>query len=622
MRTKSEKSRRSSTRRISKSNISKTLLCEVAWEVCNQVGGIYTVLRSKAPTMVRKWGDHYCLVGPYIESQASAAFDPLPLDPSDPFAKATLNLREKGFEAHYGEWLVSGRPRTVLINIDGVYDRLGDYKYHLWENHDIATPSDDGLLNKTLAFGYVTELFFRELARPTVTNKHVLGHFHEWMAATPILNLRRDNIPVSTIFTTHATLLGRYLAMNDPDFYDHLPFYDWHKEALNFNIESQVKIERFAANAADVLTTVSEITAQECVSLLGRQPEEVVPNGINIERFTAFHEFQNLHIEYKERIHQFVMAHFFQNYTFNLDKTLYFFTSGRYEFKNKGFDVTLEALAKLNYMLQREDSDMTVVMFFVTRQPFNSINPDVLQSRAMMEELRQTTKGILKQVGERMFYAAASGTDYELPNLNEFVDEYWKLRFRRTLQSWKNDRFPPIVTHNLEDDANDEILNTLRTSNLINKPEDRVKVVYHPDFINSTNPLFGIDYMQFVRGCHLGVFPSYYEPWGYTPLECMACGIPAVTSDLSGFGEYVIDNMNEPENKGLVVNNRKDADFQASADQLARKLYKFTQLDRRERIDMRNKTESASTFFDWKNLVHHYEKAHNLALSRLKERVK
>jgi hypothetical protein len=79
---------------------------------------------------------------------------------------------------------------------------------------------------------------------------------------------------------------------------------------------------------------------------------------------------------------------------------------------------------------------------------------------------------------------------------------------------------PPIVTHNLVDDATDPVVSKLRTCKLHNNWWDRVKVIFHPEFLKPTNPILPMDYMEFARGCHLGVFPSYYEPWGYTPAEC------------------------------------------------------------------------------------------------------
>ncbi|HXA00618.1 MAG TPA: glycosyltransferase, partial [Cytophagaceae bacterium] len=313
---------------------------------------------------------------------------------------------------------------------------------------------------------------------------------------------------------------------------------------------------------------------------------------------------------------QFVMGHFFHSYSFDLDKTIYLFTSGRYEYKNKGFDITLEALARLNWRMRQENIDTTVVMFFITKQPFQSMNPKVLQSRAVMEEIRQTCDAIEKQVGERLFYAAASSSENKIPALNDFIDDYWKLRLRRTIQSWKSNELPIVVTHNLYHDDKDEILNFLRTANLVNNWYDKVKVVYHPDFISPTNPLFGMEYGQFVRGCHLGVFPSYYEPWGYTPLECLASGVPAVTSDLSGFGDYVIKNIPEQEEKGIYVVTRRDRSFDDAANQLTNQLFSFVKMNRRDRITQRNRVESASELFDWKKLGTYYDKAYNIAIER------
>ncbi|MEQ9298670.1 MAG: glycosyltransferase [Cyclobacteriaceae bacterium] len=600
-------------KKITKKEVSSSLLVEIAWETVNQVGGIYTVIRSKAPTITKEWGSNYCLLGPYMPQNVAAEFDPIE-DAKDPFAKAVATMNENGYKVHYGHWLVTGRPKVVLFDLKSVNDRLGDIKYSLWQDHGISMPGDDFLLNGVVMFGEMVKIFLMELAKPEVTNKTVIAHFHEWMAASGLPSLRKNNVPIKTVFTTHATMLGRYLAMNDPQFYDHLPYVDWAKEAKHFNIEANVQLERAAAHSSHVFTTVSEVTAEECRYLLGREPDVILPNGINNERFEALHEFQNLHMENKEKIHQFVMAHFFQSYTFDLDNTLYFFTSGRYEYLNKGYDLTLEALARLNYRLQKEGSDTTIVMFFITKQPYHSINPEVLHTRALMEELRTTVEAIKKQVGDRLFFRAASSMDTKLPPLNEFVDDYWRLRYRRTLQSWKAGHLPPVVTHNLKDDKNDSILNFLRSSNLINNEEDRVKIVYHPDFISYTNPLFGMEYGQFVRGTHMGIFPSYYEPWGYTPLECIASGVPTATSDLAGFGDYVKKNMPNPDKSGIYVVNRDQKSFDDSANQLANVLYQFVQLNRRERITLRNRTESSAVYFDWDTLTKYYSMAYHQAL--------
>jgi glycogen(starch) synthase len=593
---------------------SEVLLVEVAWEVCNQLGGIYTVIRSKLPCMMDKWGSNYCLLGPYLHSKIPAEFEPNN-NLTDPFGKAVERMRAIGLEVYYGTWLVSGRPKVVLINPHSVFYKIDEIKYLLWEHHDISVPPNDELLDQVIAFGYVSKIFLEGLVDLEMNTHRVIAHFHEWMVGTSIPALRREKVQISTIFTTHATLLGRYLAMNDNGFYEHLSFYDWLKEARHFNIEAAVRIERAATHGSHVFSTVSEVTARECLALLGRNPDVILPNGLNIQRFIASHEFQNLHLEHKEKIHEFVMGHFFQSYSFDLDKTLYFFTSGRYEYRNKGFDLTLEALARLNWRMKQEKMDTTVVMFFITKQPFHSINPLVLQTRALMQEIRRTCEAIKDQVGDRMFHAAAASAEHQLPDLNEFVDDYWRLRLKRELQTWKRNELPLVITHNLMN-SNDDILHFLRVANLVNNADDRVKIVYHPDFIAPTNPLFGLEYGQFVRGCNLGIFPSYYEPWGYTPLECVASGVPAVTSDLAGFGDYVLHTMQDREEKGMYVVNRKNKDFHQAAEQLTEQLFAFVKLTRRERITQRYQVESSSEYFSWDKLRVYYDKAHTLAIEK------
>ena len=599
-------------KRTIKNQKQDTLLVEVAWEVCNQVGGIYTVIRSKAPEMMANRSGHFCMIGPYLNKGIQAELEPLD-DAADIFGLAAANLNKKGFDVIYAEWLVTGKPRVVLLNPNGVEDKtMTVIKYLLWKNHHITAPVGNALVDQVIAFAYLTKLFFDELVKLAGEDQKLIAHFHEWMAGLPILDIKKEKMRVKTVFTTHATQLGRHLAINSPLFYAHLPFFRWEDEAKKFGVETEAAIEYGCAQSCDVMTTVSDVTARECKHILRRTPEVILPNGLNIERFEALHEFQNLHAIYKEQIHQFVMGHFFSSYSFDLDKTMYFFTSGRYEYKNKGFDLTLEALVHLNQQLKQEKSDITVVMFFVTKREFYSIKPEVLQSRAVMEEMRQTCEAIHKQVGKRLFFESTIRQDHRLPQLNDFVDEYWKLRYRRTIQSWKSNKMPLPVTHKLVNEDTDDILQFLVRRNLLNREEDKVKIVYHPDFINSTNPLFGMDYSQFVRGCHLGIFPSYYEPWGYTPLECMASGVPAVTSDLSGFGDYLLRNMPDHEKGGMFVVERGKRTFDWSAKQLATFLYKFLVQDRRSRIMQRNNVENYSSAFDWKNLIAHYEEAYDL----------
>ncbi|HEY0652851.1 MAG TPA: glycosyltransferase [Chryseosolibacter sp.] len=584
---------------------------EVAWEVCNQVGGIYTVIRSKVPAVMEQWAGRYCLVGPYVHKNIGAELEPID-DVEDIFGQAAAVLRKRGYHVQYAVWLVTGKPKVVLLNPNVIEEKaLNVVKYLLWKNHGIPIPPDNPLINQVVAFGFLTKLFIDEVARLSNQDDRLIGHFHEWMAGLPILDIKREKLPVKTVFTTHATQLGRHLAINSPLFYAHLPFFNWEDEAKKFGIESEARIEFACAQNSDVFTTVSEVTARECKHLLKRKPDAVLPNGLNIHRFENLYEFQNLHSQYKETIHRFVMGHFFPSYSFDLDKTMYFFTSGRFEFKNKGFDLTLEALVHLNERLKQENADVTVVMFFVSKRDFTSIKPEVLHSRGLLEEIKQTCDAIQLQIGNKLFRESTMREDHRLPNLNEFVDEYWKLRYRRTLQTWQSNKAPLVLTHSLVDEQNDEILNFVNERKLLNAKEDRVKIVYHPDFISSTNPLWGMDYLHFVRGCNLGIFPSYYEPWGYTPLECLACGIPSVTSDLSGFGDYLLRHFPDHGKNGMYVVERGKRTFDFSAHQLSDFLYEFLKQDLKERSIQRSTVERYSSAFDWTNLIKYYNDAYH-----------
>jgi glycogen synthase len=588
------------------------LLAEIAWEVCNQLGGIYTVIRSKIPSVIQHWGSRYFLIGPYVHKNALVEFEPVPL--TGPVGQVVRQMREIGIGAHLGRWLVTGRPHVVLLNYTDLYPRLGEIKYRLWKDHEISTPASHDLINQVTAFGEASRIFLQLLAAKESGRRKLIAHYHEWMAGVSIPMLRKENWPGSIVFTTHATILGRYLAMNDGEFYNKLPYYQPYDEAKRFNIEAEYRIERAAAHGSHVFTTVSDVTGDECQHLLGRRPDVLLPNGLNIQRFTALHEFQNLHRRYKEKIHHFTMGHFFPSYSFDLDKTVYFFTSGRYEYRNKGMDVTIEALARLNHRLKSINSPMTVVFFIITRRPTRSINVPTLSSHAMLDELRTVTDAITDQLKEPFFEAVAAG---RIPDLNSLIDEYWVLRLRRNLQAMRRPDLPVVVTHDLLDDAKDEVLHQIRNCQLFNNQHDPVKVIYHPDFITPTNPLFGMDYDQFVRGCHLGVFPSYYEPWGYTPLESIALGVPAITSDLSGFGTYLMQEMPDYEARGVGIVKRRTEGFHQAADDLADRMFKFCQLNRRERVNQRNKVESMSEHFDWSNLGRWYRQAYQKALESL-----
>src|SRR6187551_2505667 len=232
--------------------VNHMLLVETAWEVCNQVGGIYTVIRSKAPVMMENHGDHFCMIGPYLNKNIQAELEPITTN-DDVFGLAAANLSKKGFDVIYAEWLITGKPRVVLLIPKAIDEKtLGVIKYLLWKNHSIATPAGNALIDQIIGFAYLTKLFIDELVKLAGHEKKIVAHFHEWMAGLPILDIKRDKMPVKTIFTTHATQLGRHLAINSPLFYAHLPFFKWDEEARKFGVETEASIEYGCAQSCDV----------------------------------------------------------------------------------------------------------------------------------------------------------------------------------------------------------------------------------------------------------------------------------------------------------------------------------------------------------------------------------
>jgi glycogen(starch) synthase len=587
-----------------------TLLFEIAWEVCWQLGGIYTVLRTKAASMCERWDDRYALIGPYNPQTAAVEFEELP---TDGIIRETLDrLRASGIPCHYGRWLVSGRPRVILLDYRARFSSLDADKYLLWKDHGIETYASDGEVNEVVAFGFVVAEFFRELCN-FKGSRSILAHFHEWMGGVAVPRIAHLKLPVATLFTTHATLLGRYLAADNPSFYQHLPFLNADAEATKYNILPRHQIEKTAAHASTVFTTVSEVTAVEAEKLLGRKPDAILPNGLNIQRFSALHEFQNLHRTFKERIHEFVMGHFFPSYTFDLDRTIYVFTSGRYEYRNKGIDLFIESLWRLNQHLKGVKDRPTIVAFIITRAPTRNISVSALQNQAMFDDLKNTCAELETQMGRKLFLATTTG---RLPTINEMLPDDSVVRLKRAMHAWHSGRQPMIVTHDLIDDANDPVLKHLRYRQLFNSADDPVKIVFHPEFVTATSPLINLDYTDFVRGCHLGIFPSYYEPWGYTPMESIALGVPAVTTDLSGFGAYVQRHIEDAAQQGIVVLNRRNRSFDDTTNEMVNYLLDFVMQNRRQRIELRNRTERLSELFDWSVLVSHYHEAHDLALQR------
>lgn len=608
------------------------LLFEVATEVANRVGGIYSVLKSKAPITSAQYKQNYTLIGPLNKATYQSEVDQIDWEADDAFPdelkpiQAVLrNMRDKGFYFVYGTWLIEGSPKVILFDLGSCSHYLNEWKGDLWSLVGIPSPDNDIETNDAILLGYTVAWFLGELA--VHDSQHaIVAHFHEWLAGVALPLCRKKKIDVVTIFTTHATLLGRYLcASGDVDFYNNLQYFDCDQEAGKRGIYHRYCIERAAAHTADVFTTVSHITAIEAEHLLKRKPDGILPNGLNVVKFQAVHEFQNLHALKKEKIHDFVRGHFRGNFDFDLNNTLYFFIAGRYEYKNKGADMFIEAMARLNYRLKMSGSKTTVVAFIIMPAKNKSYTVDELQSQAAVRALENTVNEVTKNIGKKLFEHALkypnNGITTEIPtNLNELLSQSDKIMLKRRVLTLKrpNNQLPPIVTHNMVDDANDPILNQIRHVQLFNKSDDRVKIVFHPEFLNANNPILGLDYDEFVRGCHLGVFPSYYEPWGYTPAECTVMGVPSVSTNLSGFGAYMEDliEANQAKDYGIYIVDRRFKSPEESVEQLVDYMEEFCQKTLRQRINQRNRTERLSDLLDWRRMGLEYVKARQLALRR------
>uniref|UniRef100_A0A8C2ARD7 Glycogen [starch] synthase n=1 Tax=Cyprinus carpio TaxID=7962 RepID=A0A8C2ARD7_CYPCA len=555
-------------------DVQDLLLFEVSWEVTNKVGGIYTVIQTKAKITVDEWGENYIMMGPYYEHNFKTQVEKC--EPPNQAIKAAMDsLINNGCQVHFGRWLIEGSPYVILFDIGAAAWNLDRWKGDLWNACSIGLPYHDREANDSLVFGSLVAWFFKELTDQLQDKPNVIAHFHEWQAGTGLVLSRSRKIPLATVFTTHATLLGRYLCAGNADFYNNLDKFNIDQEAGERQIYHRYCLERAAVHCAHVFTTVSQITAVEANHMLHRQPDVVTPNGLNVRKFSAMHEFQNLHSMNKAKIQEFVRGHFYGHLDFNLEKTLFFFIAGRYEFSNKGADLFLESLSRLNYLLRVQKSDVTVVVFFIMPAKTNNFNVESLKGQAVRKQLWDTAQSVKEKFGKRLYESLLRG---EIPDMSKILDRDDFTIMKRAIYA--------------------------------------TQIVFHPEFLSSTSPLLPMDYEEFVRGCHLGVFPSYYEPWGYTPGECTVMGIPSVTTNLSGFGCFMEEHVSDPSEYGIYIVDRRFRSADESCNQLTQFMFSFCQQSRRQRIIQRNRTERLSDLLDWRYLGRFYMHARHLALSR------
>ncbi len=579
---------------------------EVSWEVCNKVGGIYTVVRSKAGRMVERYGSNFIAVGPFFVKKAIGEFEEKPVP--DSFREAFESLRSQGIVCHYGTWLVEGQPTVILVDFSGFTPFTNKIKAELWDLFRIDSLNTQYFdFDEPVVWAYSVGKLIETLSM----KKRTIAHFHEWLSGAGILYLKSRKVNAALVFTTHATVLGRAMASSNVDLYSIFGKIKPDEEAYRFKIHPKHQIEKQSALNATIFSTVSEITGLEAENLIGRKPDIILPNGLNLDKFPTFDEASIKHKHFKARIKEFITYYFFPYYTFNLDETLIFFLSGRYEFHDKGVDIFIKSLAKLNAIMKKEGSQKTVVAFFWIPGNIRSIRPELLESRTFYEDIKESVDDSADDIKEKLVNLSIAQQKMTEDSL---LGQDLLLELKKKVMRLVRKGAPGQSTHELYDEQTDQIMVMFRQLGLNNMKEDRVKVVFYPIYLTGADRLLDLTYYEAMNGSHLGVFPSYYEPWGYTPMEAAALGVSSVTTDLAGFGKYV-SRFSKPK-QGVFVVKRLGKTDDNVVESLVDVMHSFVLMPKEERIRNKIQARHIAGHADWKDFAKHYFDAHVLAAKK------
>lgn len=544
------------------------LIFETSWEVCNKVGGIYTVLSTKALTLQKLYKDKTVFIGPdvWTEDNPSPYFTEVPSILRQWKEKAELPA---GVSVRVGRWNIPGKPIVILVKFDGMY-QLKDYYYgEMWERYHVDSLHGYGDYDEACCFALAAGAVIESICNyKRLRHKNVLAHFDEWTTGMGLLYTRWKVPYVGTIFTTHATSIGRSICGNGKPLYDYLHAYNGDQMAAELNMQSKHSLEKAAAHAADCFTTVSDVTAAECEQLLERRPDVVTPNGFQGD-FAP--------VKSKARRARQVAREALLNVGEKLtghrqaDDTFIVATSGRCEYRNKGIDIFLDAIKNIEQ-----------------NRPSQSVLAFVL--------VPAWVKCPRKDLADRL-----AGNDAQVSPLAE-----------------------PVITHEVNNPNEDAILNRLRQLGFTATNADAnssVQVIYMPCYLNGNDGVLDMDYYDILSGLDATAFPSYYEPWGYTPLESVAFGVPTVTTSLSGFGQWVLSEKREGfQQSGVEVVNRTDSNYGEVVERLASDLRALADApaDLRERISKaaRETAERA----EWNNFMTYYVTAFRQALDAADKR--
>lgn len=530
-------------------NLSPDYLFEVSWEVCNKVGGIHTVIATKALHMSREMENRHILIGPDVWRETKQNPEFL----EDPRLLRSWRDRavQEGLRIRVGRWNVPGNPIAILVDFSSYISRKDEVFTDFWRKFKLDSISGQWDYVEPTLFGYASGVVIESFVRFNLAPHHKsVAQFHEWMTGTGLLYLKSAKIPIATTFTTHATVLGRSLAGNMMPLYDNLEMYNPYEKAREFNVVAKHSLEKTAAFYADAFTTVSDITARECIHFLEKKVDIVTPNGFENSITPADDAFDEKRKEGRQtllRTASLLLHRKVEENAFLVG------ISGRYEFKNKGIDVFLESLALLNR--ERGGADRQILAFIMV--PANHKGP-------------------------------------------------------------RKDYDNSITTHYLNDPDYDPVLNVMREQGLNNQQQNNVHVFFIPCYLNGDDGLLNKTYYELLIGLDLTVFPSYYEPWGYTPLESLAFRVPTVTTSLAGFGDWVKKTFTEP-HPGIEIVFRNDNNYTSVVNDVSGVIRRMSLLTKEEALSMKENALRVSAIALWENQLQYYKKAYAIALEKVVE---
>ncbi|MCD6402910.1 MAG: glycogen/starch synthase [Candidatus Aenigmarchaeota archaeon] len=606
----------------------KTDVCfEVSFECGNKVGGIFTVLSSKAKHMKKIYKD-YITIGFLNKANYLTHFaeEETPKE----IEKVFKQLEPLGIKCYWGRWITADDVRLILIDSEEFMKReINNIKAKLWEDFKVDSLRTGHDYDEPVAWSVAAGMLIEKLVKlKRFKGRKIVVHFHEWLSGAGLLYLYKNKVPVSLVFTTHATRIGRAKSSSGEDLLKEVEIglkegkVFEEEKAKEYFLEAQHKIEKLCANLADCFTTVSEIVADESAYILGKRPDIITPNGWDVKSSPPSRVLTVLHEKNRKKINEFLEAVFSPYYPIETKNNIVFFISGRYEFRNKGIDVFIDALGELNKRLKEMgDCKKSVFAFILVPSNVSGPNKNVLENIIAYQQIKEVVKEELERIEDDVVSQVLIGKTIDLnePLSESFVKNITV--FSRQFVRYK-ERTPPICVFDLNYDENkDLILQRLKQNGLLNRKEDIVKVIFYPTYVSPNDGLLNMDYFDFVNGASMGVFPSRYEPWGYTPFETAVMRTLVVTTDVAGFG-ITISKMCKDKNPPIRILHIRNKTDEEIVKELAKIMEECVFMEEETRTMEKMKTRALVRSLDWSILIENYIMAHNLSLENMKSRLK